>query len=80
MLSVAFFIVMLIVVMLSVVMLSVVAPFVSEQFFRASLIFLSKGRAHHTGPCFCKEAPCLTHKHYTRLEKLARDKHTSLFG
>ncbi len=42
------------------------------------LIFVGKARAYLSKSSFRFSTPGLTFKHYTRLERLVRDKHTSL--
>jgi hypothetical protein len=52
------------------------------KFVQPSIIFVSKTRAYpRRVPFSCSilgSGPCLTHKHWIRLERLARDKHSSL--
>ena len=50
--------------------------FVPGKLFQPSLIFVGKAGAPER--CFTREGSGLTCKHYTRLEKLAMDKHPSL--
>jgi hypothetical protein len=56
--------------------------FVPGKPFQPSVMFVSKTGSYPSEvPFKCSTlglAPGLTHKHYTRLEKLARDKHSSL--
>jgi hypothetical protein len=54
-----------------------IIEFVPGYFFHASLIFASKAGAYPSGAPFRCSRP--TFQHYTRLWKLARDKHSSLF-
>jgi len=46
--------------------------------FQANLMFVSKARSGVPERCFTRVGSNLTHKHYTKLEKSARDKHSSL--
>jgi hypothetical protein len=52
--------------------------FASGKHFQPSLIFAAKAR--RTLWCSTLIGYDLTHKYQTRLEKRARDKHSSLFG
>jgi hypothetical protein len=58
--------------------------FVPSIPFHASLVFASKARACPCGAPFrhspLGQAPGLDRKYYTRLKRIARDKHSSLFG
>jgi len=57
--------------------------FVPGKVFQPSLMLLSKAGAYPSGTSFqvlsCNVGSCLTHKHWTRPEKRARDKSSSLF-
>ncbi len=48
-----------------------------------SLTFAIEEGANQSGAsitfCYLRQAPCLTHKYYTRLEMLVREKCSSLF-
>ncbi len=56
--------------------------FVPDKLFQPSLMFVGKSGAYPSeAPVGCStlvSAPDLTHKHQTWVEKLARDKHSSL--
>jgi hypothetical protein len=56
--------------------------FVHGKPFQRSLMIAGKARVYPSeAPCRCstkEKAPGLTHKHVTRLERLTRDKHSSL--
>jgi hypothetical protein len=43
-------------------------------------MFLGEARAYLSEAPFSGQAPGLVHKHLTRLERLAKDKHLSLLG
>ncbi len=56
--------------------------FVPGKLFQSTLTFVGKAgaypRVEHLKGASLRLAPDLSHKHLTRLEKLARDKHSSL--
>jgi hypothetical protein len=58
--------------------------FVHDRLFQPSLMFLSKARnlPKSVAPerCFTWTGSRLTHKYLTRLERFAKDKHSSLLG
>ncbi len=49
---------------------------IDPRSFQPSISFPSKTRAYPSGALF-RSGPC---KHYTRLKRLARDKHCSFYG
>jgi hypothetical protein len=56
--------------------------FVPDKPFQPGVMFVGKARSllysEAPGRCFTRVGSGLTHKHYTRLEKLARDKRSRL--
>jgi hypothetical protein len=54
--------------------------FVLGKPFHASLMFVGKFGAYPSEAPFHSSLVCFAHNHYTSLEGLARNKHSSLFG